>query len=70
MPATINAEKYTYTVRWSEKDGAYLATVKEWPSLVADGDFPLDAVGELMEVVQDCLDDMQKTGETPPEPTP
>jgi predicted HicB family RNase H-like nuclease len=62
-----NAEHYTYRVRWSAEDAAYIGTVAEMPSLSWSADTQTDAFVGLRSLVTDVLDDMLANGETPPE---
>lgn len=62
-----NAEHYTYRVRWSAEDAAYIGTVAEMPSLSWAADTQADAFAGIRSLVTDVLDDMLANGETPPE---
>lgn len=62
-----NAEHYTYRVRWSAEDAAYIGTVAEMPSLSWAADTQADAFAGIRSLVTDALDDMLANGETPPE---
>ncbi|CAN5286347.1 hypothetical protein BH09ACT3_BH09ACT3_12310 [soil metagenome] len=62
-----NAEHYTYRVRWSAEDAAYIGTVAEIPSLSWAADTQADAFAGIRSLVTDVLDDMLANGETPPE---
>lgn len=62
-----NAEHYTYRVRWSAEDAAYIGTVAEMPSLSWAADTQVDAFAGIRSLVTDVLDDMLANGETPPE---
>lgn len=62
-----NAEHYTYRVRWSAEDEAYVGTVAEFPSLSWIGGKQLDAFIGIRAVVADVLDDMAANSEKPPE---
>jgi predicted HicB family RNase H-like nuclease len=64
---TVNAEHYTYRVRWSPEDEAFIGTVAEMPSLSWAGDKSDDAFRGIQTLVKDVLDDMLDSGETPPE---
>ena len=63
----MNADHYTYRVRWSVEDEAYVGTVAELPSLSWIADQQNEAFQGIRKLVNDVLDDMQTTGETPPE---
>ena len=62
-----NAEHYTYRVRWSAEDEAYIGTVAELPSLSWADEEQLAAFAGIRALVTDVLDDMADSGETPPE---
>lgn len=63
----VNAEHYTYRVRWSAEDEAYIGTVAEMPSLSWAGEKQFDAFVGIRALVADVLDEMLANGETPPE---
>ncbi|MCK3771116.1 antitoxin HicB [Microbacterium aerolatum] len=60
-----NAEHYTYRLRWSAEDRAYIGTVAEMPSLSWAADTQNEAFTGIRSLVTDVLDDMLATGETP-----
>jgi predicted HicB family RNase H-like nuclease len=62
-----NAEHYTYRVRWSAEDAAYIGTVAEMPSLSWAADTQTDAFAGILSLVTDVLEDMLAGGEAPPE---
>jgi len=62
-----NAEHYTYRVRWSAEDAAYIGTVAEMPSLSWAAETQFDAFVGIRALVAEVLDDMKASGETPPE---
>ncbi len=66
--ARRDAEAYHYHVRRSPKDGCFIATVTEWPSLAADAPTCVGALEELLGVVADCLVDMDNERRLPPVP--
>ncbi|WP_242369075.1 type II toxin-antitoxin system HicB family antitoxin [Adlercreutzia muris] len=61
-------EDYAYRVVWSEEDGAYIATVAEFPSLSCVADSQADAFFGIVDIVGVVLADMAKTGEDIPIP--
>lgn len=63
----MNADHYTYRVRWSAEDDAYVGTVAELPSLSWIAADQVEAFQGIRELVAGVLDDMQASGETPPE---
>lgn len=66
MKAT--ADMYTYRVFWSGEDGAFVASVSEFPSLSNVADSQKEALNGLSELVADVLADMRESGEQPPVP--
>ena len=63
----VNADHYTYRVRWSGEDEAFVGTVAELASLSWLSDTQQDAFLGIRALVADVLDDMRESGETPPE---
>jgi len=61
------AEHYTYRVRWSGEDGAYVGTVAELPSLSWGADERGEAFGGIQRLAADVVEDMTNSNETPPE---
>lgn len=63
----MNADHYSYRVRWSADDVGYVGTVAELPSLSwVDAD-PLAAFNGIRGLVAEVLADMASTGEEVPE---
>ncbi|WP_165248834.1 type II toxin-antitoxin system HicB family antitoxin [Adlercreutzia sp. ZJ141] len=63
-----NAQEYTYRVFWSEEDGAFVATVAEFPSLSCVEDTQDQAFFGMVGLVHNVLVDMKEQGEEPPRP--
>ncbi|GAA2027659.1 hypothetical protein GCM10009720_04230 [Yaniella flava] len=63
----VNAEHYTYRVRWSAEDAAFVGTVAELPSLSWVAAKQDDAFSGIRELVADVLEDMKTNGEALPE---
>lgn len=61
------AEHYTYRVRWSGEDEAFVGTVAEMPSLSWVSDTLESALTGIRELVAEVVEDMSANGETPPE---
>ncbi|WP_370508359.1 type II toxin-antitoxin system HicB family antitoxin [Mycobacterium sp. SA01] len=59
---------YTYRAEWSAEDDEYVGLVAEFPRLSWLADTPSEAIAGLSRLVDDILDDMETTGETPPVP--
>jgi hypothetical protein len=65
----LEACHYSYRVTWlEERGGEHLARCDEFPSLAVIGPRPEKALSHLMGLVQGVLDEMEKTGESPPLP--
>lgn len=64
---TLGPEHYTYRVRWSAEDSAFVGTVAEFGSLSWLADSQDEAFRGIRALVADVLDDMQATGEVAPE---
>ena len=59
---------YTYRAEWSAEDNEYVGLVAEFPSLSWLADTAAEAIAGVARLVDDVLDDMETTGETPPIP--
>lgn len=62
----VNAEHYTYHVRWSAEDAAFIGTVAELPSLSWFADEQAAASSGIRALVADVLDNMEAHGERSP----
>lgn len=62
------ADRFSYSVRWSEEDEGFLATVAEFPSLSWIDDDRRAAEDGLVALVAEVLEDMFQSGEPAPEP--
>lgn len=63
----MNAEHYSYRVRWSAEDSAYIGTVAEMPSLSWASESRFEAFMGICTLVAEVLDDMLANGENPPD---
>ena len=63
-----SADHYTYRITWSAEDEAYVSTVAEFPSLSWIDTDRTAALTGIEALLQDVLDDMAESGETPPMP--
>lgn len=63
----MSATQYTYEAKWSEKDRAYIARVKEFPSLEAHGDSRAGSIRALKSVIAAVVKDLVESGEEVPE---
>jgi len=66
--STIDPEKYTYRVMWSEEDPEYIGLCTEFPSLSRLAASQGDALSGITKLVADVLADMIKREEAVPEP--
>jgi predicted HicB family RNase H-like nuclease len=64
----MNADHYTYRVRWSDEDQAYVATVAEFGSLSWLDEDRQQAIDGIVSLVCEVLDDLRATGEPVPAP--
>lgn len=62
------AERYTYTVAWSEEDNAFIGKVAEFPSVAAHGPTDQAALKQIRTAVAFVLEDLQQAGEPVPRP--
>ena len=63
----MNAEHYSYRVRWSAEDSVYIGTVAEMPSLSWASESRFEAFMGICTLVAEVLDDMLANGENPPD---
>jgi predicted HicB family RNase H-like nuclease len=61
-------DRYDYHVAWSDDDEAFIAHVTEFRSLSAHGDTMEAALGEIRNVVEAVIDELEENGEPIPEP--
>ena len=59
---------YSFAVRWSDEDAAYVATCPEFPGVSAFGDTAEDAVREGQVALSLVVEDMVEDGEALPAP--
>ena len=62
----MSAAQYTYEAMWSEEDRAYIARVREFPSLEARGDSRGSSLRALRRVVDAVVRDLAESGEEIP----
>lgn len=58
----MSADRYTYEAKWSEEEHAYIARVKEFPSLEARGVSRGGALRALKSVVYAVAKEMSDSG--------
>lgn len=64
----MDANKYSYRILWLEKDKKFVGLCAEFPSLSWLADDQGEALGGIVEIVKDCISDMEQNGEDIPEP--
>lgn len=52
----VRAERYTYTVHWSEEDAAFIAVAREVPYAMSHGRTPEEAVHNAVDAVASVID--------------
>ena len=62
----MSAAHYTYEAMWSEVDRAFIARVKEFPSLEAHGDSRGSSIRALRSVIAIVVNDLIESGEDVP----
>ena len=62
----MSASQYTYESMWSKEDRAFIARVKEFPSLEAHGESRGSSIRALKSVIASVLKDMVENGEDVP----
>jgi predicted RNase H-like HicB family nuclease len=62
----MSASQYTYECVWSKEDRAFIARVKEFPSLEAHGESRGSSIRALKSVIASVLKDMVEKGEDIP----
>lgn len=68
MKMSLQNDRYTYRVSWSEDDQEYVGLCVEFPSLSWLAKSPESALQGIRKVVDDAVTDMRNNGETPPSP--
>ena len=62
----MSAAQYTYEATWSEEDRAFIARVKEFPSLEAHGVSRGSSIRALRSVIASVVKDLVENGEEVP----
>jgi len=62
----MSAAQYTYEATWSEEDRAFIARVKEFPSLESHGDSRGGSIRALKSVIAAVVNDLIESGEEVP----
>lgn len=63
----MSAAQYTYEAMWSPEDRAFIARVREFPSLEAHGDSRESSIRALRNVVAAVLKNLAESGEEIPQ---
>jgi predicted RNase H-like HicB family nuclease len=63
MDAKKIADKYTYRIEWSEKDGEYVGLCAELPSLSWLARHQVDALKGIQKLVKEVLADLKANDE-------
>ena len=64
----LRNDRYTYRVMWSDEDQEYVGLCDEFPSLSWLDSTPEKALEGIRKVVAEVVADLEKNGETIPEP--
>jgi predicted HicB family RNase H-like nuclease len=65
---SLQNDRYTYRVTWSEDDQEYVGLCVEFPSLSWLAKSPEAALQGIRKIVNDAITDMRDNGEIPPSP--
>jgi predicted HicB family RNase H-like nuclease len=65
---TLNNDRYTYRVTWSEEDGEYVGLCAEFPGLSWLAASPEEALQGIRGILAEIVTDMQASGEEIPQP--
>ena len=65
---TLQNDRYTYRVTWSEDDSEYVALCAEFPGLSWLAATPEEALKGIRKIVAEIVKDMDINGEITPEP--
>jgi len=65
---SLNGDRYTYRITWSENDRKFVGLCLEFPSLSWLAESPEAALKGIRRVVKKAVQDMKNNGEFPPTP--
>lgn len=65
---TLQSDRYTYRIIWSEEDQEYVGLCVEFPSLSWLAESQEDALNGIRKIVEEVIEDMKDNGESPPPP--
>jgi predicted HicB family RNase H-like nuclease len=68
MKMSLQNDRYTYRITWSEDDHEYVGLCVEFPSLSWLAKNPEGALQGIRKLVDNAVTDMRNNGETPPSP--
>jgi predicted RNase H-like HicB family nuclease len=60
--------QYSINLRWSDEDEGYVAEVPELPGVSAVGETPEEAVHEVQDAAQACIESLREDGLPVPAP--
>jgi predicted HicB family RNase H-like nuclease len=64
----LQSDRYTYKIIWSEEDKEYVGLCVEFPGLSWLAGKAELALKGIRELVDDIINDMKESGESPPDP--
>jgi len=65
---SLNTNRYTYRITWSEDDREFVGLCIEFPSLSWLAKTPEGALKGIRRAVKKAVQDMERSGEVPPTP--
>jgi len=65
---SLQNDRYTYRITWSDEDEEYVGLCAEFPSLSWLSRTPESALQGIRKAVEEAVIDMRKNNETPPAP--
>ena len=65
---TLQSDRYTYRITWSEEDKEYVGLCVEFPSLSWLAETQGNALKGIRKIVDGVIKDMKNNGESPPLP--
>jgi predicted HicB family RNase H-like nuclease len=65
---SLQNDRYTYRITWSDEDKEYVGLCVEFPSLSWLAQTPEGALQGIRKIVEEAVIDMQNNNETPPSP--
>jgi len=65
---SLQNDRFTYRITWSDEDKEYVGICLEFPSLSWLARTPERALEGIRKIVEEAVDDMRNNNETPPVP--